>query len=245
MLGRFVTLMRPLHLCLFLFAAVGLATAQTIPGGPLPPIKQISMVRKLAPVYPFDLLIKGKTGTAEVRFMVDYSGRPVMTTIAEATNPVFGRALLAEVESNEFMPPRVNGQPQISLTGQRYTFDEANLDPAEKRVLAELRKPNPAFPSARELDSPLSPVRREPPTYPLALLSEGTGGKTEIEFIVTQEGRVAFPRIVSGTHEDFGWAAATAIARWRYQPPVKGGQKVDTRTSIVVSFDAAKGTASF
>ena len=224
---------------------VGVVSAQT-PAVPLPPVKTLSMVRKLAPVYPLDLLLKGKTGWAEVRFMVDYSGRPVMTTIAESSNPIFGHALLAEVESNEFMPPRVNGQPQISLSGQRYNFEgEAGLDPSEKRILAELRKPAPAIVPSNELDTPLHSTRQEPPVYPTALLGEGVSGKAEIEFIVTQEGRVAFPKIVSATSEDFGWAAATAISRWRYQPPVKGAQKVDTRARIVVTYDHTKAKATF
>lgn len=229
-----------------LVAAASAASAQTPPGGALPPIKAVSMVRKLAPVYPLELLLKGKSGWAEVRFMVDYSGKPVMTTVAGASDRVFGRSLLAEIEANEFMPPRVNGQPQVTLSGQRYAFEaEANLDPAEKRVLAELRKPTPAILPATELDAPLSPMRREAPVYPSALLSESTSGRAEIEFIVTQEGRVVFPKIINTSHEDFGWSAATAISRWRYQPPSKGGQKVDTRTSIVINFDHTKGLATF
>lgn len=212
----------------------------------MPPVKQITMVRKLVPVYPFDELVKGKTGWAEVRFMVDYSGRPIMTTVAASSNPVFGRSLLAEIESNEFMPPRVNGQPQITLSGERYSFNgEANLDPSEKRILAELRKPMPALSNSRELDKALTPIRRDAPTFPSALLSEGVSGKVELEFVVDRDGRAMFPRIVSSSHEDFGWAAAAAISRWRYQPPVKGGAKVDTRANVTVTFDSSKGTVQF
>ncbi|HEU5080242.1 MAG TPA: energy transducer TonB [Opitutaceae bacterium] len=204
------------------------------------------MVRRLSPVYPLDLLIKGRTGSAEVRFMVDYSGRPVMTSILNATNPAFGQALLADIESNEFMPPRVNGKPQLTLSGQKYIFDgEASLDPTEKRLLAELRKPMPAIVSVRELDKPLVQTRKDSPVYPFALQSDGLSGKAEVEFIVDRDGRVNFPKILSSTQEDFGWAAATAIARWRYTPPTKGGQKVDVRTSVVVKFDHTKGSVTW
>lgn len=240
-----MTLMRLRIFFVILATAVGAVSAQT-PGDNLPPVKPLSMVRKLAPVYPLDLLLAGKTGWAEVRFMVDYSGRPTMASIAGSSNPLFGQALLAEIESHEFMPPRVNGQPQIALSGQRYAFDgEANLDATEKRILAELRKPSPAIVPSTELDPPLKGTRREPPLYPSTLLSEGISGKTEIEFIVTQEGRVVFPKVLSATVEDFGWAAATAIVRWRFQPPTKGSQKVDTRTRITVTYDHTKSTATF
>lgn len=204
------------------------------------------MVRKLSPVYPLDELIKGKTGWAEVRFMVDYSGRPIMTTVSSSSSAVFGKALLADIESNEFLPPRVNGQPQITLSGQRYSFGgEASLDADEKRILAELRKPMPALTPANELDKPLAPIRRDSPSYPSALQSESVSGRAQIEFVVDRDGHAQLPKIVNATHEDFGWAAATAISHWRYQPPTKGGQKVDAKVAVTVVFDSTKGTVTF
>lgn len=219
--------------------------AQT-PPAQLPPLKPISMVRKLSPVYPLDLLLKGKTGYAEVRFMVDYSGRAVMTTVASASTPAFGAALLADIESNEFMPERINGQPQLTLTGERYTFNgEAALDPGERRILAELKKPAPALVPAKELDKPLVQVRKDSPVYPFALQSDAISGRAEVEFVVDRDGNALFPRIVNASHDDFGWSAATAIQRWRFQPPTKNGQKVDARTSVVVQFDNTKGTVTW
>lgn len=231
---------------LILTVSVALPTFGQGPASDLPPIKSVTMVRKLNPVYPLDELLKGKTGTAEVRFMVDYSGRPTMTTIASATSPVFGRALLAEIESNEFLPPRVNGQPQLALTGERYVFNgEASLEPNERRVLGELRKSGSGIAATSELDKPLTPIRRDPPVFPSALQSESVSGRAEIEFIVDMDGRVVLPRIANASHEDFGWSAATAISRWRFQPPLKGGQKVDVRTTVVINYDGAKGVATF
>jgi TonB family protein len=212
----------------------------------LPPAPSISMVRKLSPVYPLDALLKGRTGWAEVRFMVDYSGRAVMTCVLSASSPAFGHSLLADVEADEFIPPRVNGQPQLTLSGQRFIFEgEGKLEPNEKRVLAELRLPIPTVVSAKDLDKPLTSIRQEPPVYPYALESDGLSGHAEIEFIVDHDGHAIFPRIISSTQEDFGWSAATAIARWRYQPPVKGGQKVDARTTVTVNFDHNKGSATW
>ncbi len=212
----------------------------------LPPTSPVSSVRKLSPVYPLDSLLKGKTGWAEVRFMVDYSGRAVMTCVSSSSSPSFGHALLADIEANEFIPPRVNGKPTLTLTGERFIFEgEAQLDPSEKRVLAELRQTIPTIISAKELDKPLAATRQPAPVYPYALESDGLSGRAEVEFIVDREGHVLFPRIVSATQEDFGWATATAVTRWRFQPPVKAGAKVDARTSLVVNFDHTKGTATW
>jgi TonB family protein len=234
-----------------LLAAVAALTAlpvvaQLPASGVLPATQPVSMVRQTSPVYPLDLLLKGRSGWAEVRFSVDYSGRPVLTSIASKSELAFGYALLADIESNEFMPPRVNGQPTLTLSGVRHTFDgEASLDASEKRILAELKKIKPAFLGPKELDAPLKSIRQAPPVYPYAALSDGMSGKAEIEYVIDRDGRCLLPKIISATSEDFGWSAATAVARWRFQPPVKGGQKVDVRTSVVISFDIAKGAATW
>jgi TonB family protein len=212
----------------------------------LPPTMPVSSVRQMLPIYPYDALLKGKTGWAEVRFMVDYSGRAVMTCVSSSSSPAFGHALLADIESNEFIPPRVNGKPTLTLTGERFIFEgESQFDANEKRVLSELRQAIPTITPVHELDKPLSAIRQQAPVYPYALESDGLSGRAEIEFVIDRNGHVYFPRIVSATQEDFGWAAATAISRWRYQPPTKGGAKVDARAIVTVNFDHNKGTATW
>jgi TonB family protein len=233
---------------LFLLAAVSVAVDASFAQSPaaLPPTKAVSSVRKISPVYPLEALLKGKTGSAEVRYMVDYSGKAVATSVVTTSDPSFGAALLADVESNEFMPPRINGQPQLALSSTRYDFaGEASLDPAERRILGELRKTKPAIVSAKELDGGLKAIRQDPPAYPYAAQSDGLSGRAEIEFIVDRDGRVAFPKVVSSSSDDFGWAACSAITRWRFQPPVKGGQKVDARATVVLNFDVNKGSATW
>jgi outer membrane biosynthesis protein TonB len=49
---------------------------------------------------------------------------------------------------------------------------------------------------------------------------------------------VLFPRIVSASHEDFGWAASVAVAQWRYQPPQKDGRSVEVRMTVPILFTA-------
>jgi TonB family protein len=41
-------------------------------------------------------------------------------------------------------------------------------------------------------------------------------------------------------HEAFGWAAATAVERWVFDPPKRGGQPVDVRVTIPFQFDLPK-----
>ena len=93
---------------------------------------------------------------------------------------------------------------------------------------------------ARGLDRALQPLWRIAPRYPAALLAEKPAGEAMIEFVIDREGRARLPRVVSATHEAFGWAATAAINQWVFEPPVKGGQPVDVRVSIPVNFAPPK-----
>ncbi len=203
-------------------------------------------VRNTAPVYPYQLLIEGKEGHAEVQFTIEYSGKAILASVVSASDPAFAKALLADIEANEFLPPRVNGQPRLAQAQLRFSFNgTAGLDSAARQVLAELRKPMPAIPHADLLDKKPVPVRQEQPVYPYSLLSDGVSGKAEIEIVVDRTGRVLFPRILSAASEDLGYAAAAAVTRWRYQPGQKAGQPVDSRLTVTITYDQAKMAASW
>ncbi len=201
--------------------------------------------RKVAPVYPLEMLLAGRSGWAETNFVVDFSGRPLLANPAGASDAAFAKAVLAMVEASEFSPGKKDKRPVISPTSERYTFaGEESLDPTARRILAELRKESPALLTVQELDErPKATVQRSP-TYPRALRDDGLTGQAEIEFVVDKDGRVHFPHIVSASHEDFGWAAATAVAQWKFAPPQKNGEKVEVRMKTQVLFDARQLAAA-
>jgi len=129
----------------------------------------------------------------------------------------------------------------MSPTSEHFQFDgEASLDPEARRILAELRKPAPAIFTAAQLDERPKVIQQTSPAYPRALKDDGLTGQAEIEFVVSRDGRVLFPRIVSASHEDFGWAATVAVAQWRYQPPQKDGRNVEVRMTVPILFTAQK-----
>lgn len=195
--------------------------------------------RSIAMVYPYDLLLQGKTGWAETSFVVDYTGRPLFANAANASDPAFAKAAIAMIEANQYVPIKRDRHVSMTQTSQRIVFlGEAAMDPEARRILAELRKPSPSFCSVGELDSRPKALQQSAPVYPRAMKDDGLTGEAEIEFVVTSEGKVLFPHIVSATQEDFGWAAATAVAQWRFQPPTRNGQKVDVRMTVPVLFDA-------
>jgi TonB family protein len=88
------------------------------------------------------------------------------------------------------------------------------------------------------LDERLRPIWRIRPAYPQALRIEKPAGKAVIEFVVDREGRARLPRVVSASHPEFGWSAASALSQWVFAPPRRGGEPVDVNVSIPFEFAA-------
>jgi TonB family protein len=127
----------------------------------------------------------------------------------------------------------------MSPSQEEFRFLEESFDADARHVLAQLRKGR-KFPSVNQLDERPKAVTQDSPAYPRALKDDGVTGQAEIEFVIDKDGRVLFPRIVSASHEDFGWAAATAVAQWKFQPPQLNGQKVEAVMRVPILFDAHK-----
>jgi len=201
--------------------------------------------RAINAVYPYELIIQGKAGWAETSFVIDYAGRPLFTTASGSSDPAFAKAAIAMVEANEFATIKKNKRAVMASASLHFNFSgESALDPEARRVLAELRKPQPGICSLAELDERPKVLRQDSPVYPRALKDDGLTGQAEVEFIVGADGRVYFPKIISASQEDFGWAAAAAIAQWRFQPPTRNGKHVDARMTVPVLFDARKLAAA-
>lgn len=197
--------------------------------------------KKVSPVYPYEMLIAGRSGWAEANFVIDYAGRPLFANPKQASDPAFAKALVAMVEASQYVPGRRDRHSVMSPASERFEFiGEDAFDDNARRVLKSLRGGGQGLAMSTELDERPKALRQDSPVYPRALKDDGITGQAEIEFVVDREGRVLFPRIVSATHEDFGWAAATAVSQWRFQPPQKEGQKVDAVMRVPVLFDAHK-----
>jgi TonB family protein len=197
--------------------------------------------RKPSPVYPYEMVMANHSGSANANFVVDYAGRPLFTVASDSSDRSFGKAVIAMVEASEYAPGIKGTHRVMSPTSEHFQFDgESSLDPEARRVLAELRKPAPAIFSAAQLDERPKVMQQTSPAYPRALKDDGLTGQAEIEFVISRDGRVLFPRIVSASHEDFGWAATVAVAQWRYQPPQKDGHSVEVRMTVPILFTAQK-----
>ncbi len=192
------------------------------------------------PVYPRELLLERKKGKATVAYVIDESGRVKQIAGVEASQPEFGRALVAALSTFTFEPALKGGRPSLAL--QRFEQEFAvggygvigGADDTEVLRL-EAKKPEKIF-KLGDLDESPKPLSRKPPKFPVDGPEEMDTGEALIEFLIDEEGRARVPRSVSATHETFAYAAIHAIAGWRFEPPMRGGRTVVARVQIPIKF---------
>lgn len=192
------------------------------------------------PVYPLDLLEGTQDAEAEVSFVLPITGIPREIRIEHATHPAAGAAVAASVRTTVFAPAIKDGSA-IEVRLQRnhcYRLPGGEPEPGEGHAARLLRqvKAGQTVLSSKGLDRKLAPLWRVAPAYPLELADNPVVGTAEIELIIDPDGRARLPRVVSASHEAFGWAAATALSQWVFEKPTRGGTPADVRVRVPVSF---------
>jgi TonB family protein len=209
-----------------------------------PPVVKVAT----ASVYPYELLKQRVKGKATISFMIDPDGRVRQTEVLSATHADFGAATQAMMQSWQFEPAMRRGEPIFSVFKMEHMFDEDErdswIDDDALRLLRNSEK-NPALlAKLSELDALPVPLYKPMPPYPFQLKKENKSGIAIIEFVLDEKGAVHFPRIVEADQAEFGWAAATAIVRWRFTPPLQKGKPVQARLRLPMRFNAGDEPAS-
>jgi TonB family protein len=186
-------------------------------------------------VYPFELALAGVEGEAELQFDVDAGGLAQDIIVVRANEPAFGFAAKAMLEAWQFEPVRAS-QQTLTVRFASASSDVA-LDASARALLVELKKEQPDLTKASALDGVPWAVKTVKPLHPRDLMKrDGVSGEATIDFLVDPNGRVQLPRIVSATQWEFGWAAATALLRFEFTPPMKGGEPTATRMRLPIKF---------
>ena len=217
------------------------ANGLTAPDGTPPEITPDPIVI-VDPIWPIEALLGGESGSAVVDFTVKETGTVSNVRVREASRPEFGLALAAAAEMGAFDRPIQNNQVVAVDLIRRVEFTAIPLTGAVEgdatvALVQAVRRGE--IGGAKGLDEKITPLYRVRPEYPRALAAgEAPAGRAEIEFIIDREGRARLPRIVSTTHPEFGWSAATAMAQWVFNAPKRGGQPVDVKVRMPIDFAA-------
>ncbi len=200
-------------------------------------------VRTLMAAYPFEAALAGKEGKATISYLIDRDGRVVAVKVREATEPEFGAAVVAMIDGWRFKAARkTDGSASYALVNLTREFrvddrGDVPLSTSALWILGRLKKNKLVCARAEELDAPLKPLSQRPPIYPSVLREAGADGEATIEFYVDERGDAQLPRVVAATAPAFGYAAAQAVATWRFTVPKKDGKPVIARAQQQVKFN--------
>lgn len=196
------------------------------------------------PVYPFELLKSGVRGKASIAYIVGPDGLVQKSDIREASHPEIGLAMQAMIDAWRFEPAQNKAglrcyamlalEQEFLPRGRGFVpvSDEA------RQILRDLERGGEGIATARQLDAPLQPRVMRAPVYPTTLREQGPAGEALIEFYVDKFGDAQLPRIVSASAPEFGYAAAQAVATWRFKKPLRGGKAAVVRVQVPIKFDA-------
>jgi TonB family protein len=198
------------------------------------------------PVYPLELLKKNITGSATVTFLIDAEGHPHVYKLRDATDPDFGAAAGAMVEGWDFIPATKGpDEPSWALVTWTQKFEPRDrvgpIFASEQRLLKHLRDGDSHIVKDElDLDSPLRSVFQPGPMLPASVKNANVPADATIEIIVDRDGHAQLPRILSASTPEYGWAAATATARWLYSVPTRKGQHVDVFVRVPMAYTPVK-----
>jgi len=90
--------------------------------------------------------------------------------------------------------------------------------------------------SLAEIDQGPRKVYHVDPSYPGELRGKKVEGAASVIFIVDAAGKVTSPRLEKSAHPAFAKPALDAVRQWKFEPGLKGGQRVACRMRVSIRF---------
>jgi protein TonB len=90
--------------------------------------------------------------------------------------------------------------------------------------------------SMSEIDQKPRPIFQTAPVYPSEMRGKSLEGVVTVIFVVDSSGKVAAPRVEKSSHAEFDRPALDAVKQWKFEPAVKGGQRVACKMRVPIRF---------
>lgn len=188
-------------------------------------------------VFPYDALLAEKGGGVMLQVVIGPDGRVAHVVPEPGAEVDYAHAVRASLAYWTFFPATRAGQPVFGQIQMQFTFDpgreEFEFDASTLELITGLRAGTAEVFSLKQVDQYPKPVTQIAPVFPSD--HEGpVAGDASIECIIDRAGRPQLPRIVRASSPEFGWAAATAVAQWRFEPARKDGKPVVSRARLPI-----------
>lgn len=91
---------------------------------------------------------------------------------------------------------------------------------------------------AGDLDSPLTPITRVPPDYPLNAKRRGIQGEVKVRILINEQGTVENVSVVNAKPPGvFDQSVLHCVSRWRFKAGTVGGRPVRALAETTVKFE--------
>lgn len=168
-------------------------------------------------------------------FMVSDHGTVEEVQIAGAGDAKQIERVAKAVAERKYVPAVRNGQP---IAWRQTAVSRPASDTTDGRVAAEPERPAPAKSVYNFAEVDEKPVAQKTPhpEFPRNMWREQIEGFVVLDVIVTAEGNVSSPKVISSTNHEFEANALAAISQWKYRPGRKAGEAVATHLQLPVRF---------
>jgi len=90
--------------------------------------------------------------------------------------------------------------------------------------------------SLGDIDQKPRVIYQSVPPYPADMRGRKVEGLVSVIFVVDETGKVTNPRVESSSHKAFERPALDAVKQWKFEPAIKGGQRVACKMRAPIRF---------
>jgi TonB family protein len=148
---------------------------------------------------------------------------------AAAAAPELEAASLAAIEQ------ALSGQSAGGAFGDAISFASGGKIGGTGKAGSLDEKIENAF-NLSEIDQKPRATFEGPPTYPADMRGKKVDGVVTLIFIVDASGKVTNPKVEKASHPAFERPALEAVRQWRFEPGLRGGQRVDSKMRRTIRF---------
>jgi protein TonB len=90
--------------------------------------------------------------------------------------------------------------------------------------------------SLGEIDQKPRAIFQGQPMFPSEMRGKKVDGSATLIFVVGADGKVQSPKVAKSSHSAFEQPALDAVKQWKFEPGVKGGERVACRMRVTITF---------
>ncbi len=193
------------------------------------------LTMKYLPVYPQDWLEAEFGNRVYAEIVVNDMGEISDISIVSSPHQDFTRAVRQALRKWRFIPGKLEGKSINFNLACSFSFIPGDRRREPQVVLEWFDSPGD-FPV--EVDSPVPILTHSiQPCYPFELLTRNEKGEAEVTFTINAIGKLTEVDVDDSSDKAFGYAAACALAHWKFQPARKEGKRVESEITHTFRFD--------